>query len=117
MKKKYFKIAFYIWAVILFTFTSIPKLQAPIDDSLNIDKLAHFIVYLIFAFLFMKMFDENQYTQKLKILSVLAVIIPILDESHQILIPGRSFSYYDILADFLGFLTIIIYYKFKLKQS
>ncbi|MBT4332008.1 MAG: VanZ family protein, partial [Candidatus Cloacimonetes bacterium] len=55
--------------------------------------------------------------QKLKILSVLAVIIPILDESHQILIPGRSFSYYDILADFLGFLTIIIYYKFKLKQS
>jgi len=67
--------------------------------------------------LFMKMFDENQYTQKLKILSVLAVIIPILDESHQILIPGRSFSYYDILADFLGFLTIIIYYKLKLKRS
>jgi len=117
MKKKYFKIAFYIWAVILFTLTSIPKLQTPIDDSLNIDKLAHFIVYLIFAFLFMKMFDENQYIQKLKILSVLAVIIPILDESHQILIPGRSFSYYDILADFLGFLTIIIYYKLKLKRS
>ncbi len=117
MKKNYFKIAFYIWAVILFTLTSIPKLHSPIDDSLNIDKLAHFIVYLIFAHLFMKMFDKNQYLKKLKLLTILAILIPIFDELHQILIPGRSFSYFDILADFLGFLTIIIYYKLKLKRS
>ncbi len=117
MKKKYYKIAFYVWAGILFTLTSIPKLKSPIDDSLNIDKLAHLIVYLIFAYLFMKMFDRKQYIQKLKLLSVLAVIIPIFDELHQIPIPGRCFSYYDILADFLGFLTVIIYYKIICKRS
>jgi len=115
MKNKYNKIAFYVWAVILFTLTSIPKLQTPLDDSLNIDKLAHFSVYMIFAYLFMKMFDIKQYDQKLKLLSVLAVVIPIFDELHQIPIPGRSFSYYDILADFLGFLMVIIYFKIKLK--
>lgn len=117
MRKKYFKIAFYVWVVILFTLTSIPKLQSPLDDSLNIDKLAHFIVYMIFAYLFMKMFEQDQYIQKLKLLSILAVIIPIFDELHQIPIPGRSFSYFDILADFLGFLTVIIYFKIKLKRS
>lgn len=115
MKNKYYKIAFYIWAGVIFTLTSIPKLQSPLDDSLNIDKLAHFIVYMIFAYLFMKMFDTKQYIHKLKLLSVLAIIIPIFDELHQIPIPGRSFSYYDILADFLGFLIVIIYFKIKLK--
>lgn len=115
MKINYYKIAFYIWTGILFTLTSIPKLQSPLDDSLNIDKLAHFIVYLIFAYLFMKMFNEKQYIQKLKLLSILAVLVPIFDELHQIPIPGRSFSYFDILADFLGFLAVIIYFKIKLK--
>ena len=115
MKNKYYKIAFYIWAGVIFTLTSIPKLQSPLDDSLNIDKLAHFIVYMIFAYLFMKMFDTKQYIQKLKKLYVLAVFIPIFDELHQIPIPGRSFSYYDILADFLGFFIVIIYFKIKLK--
>jgi len=117
MKKRYFKFAFYVWTVILFTLTSIPRLQSPINDSLNVDKLAHFGVYLIFAYLFMKMFDTNQYILKLKLLTVLAVIIPISDELHQLLIPGRSFSYFDILADFLGFLAVIIYYKLRLKRS
>ncbi|MDA3814264.1 MAG: VanZ family protein [Candidatus Cloacimonetes bacterium] len=115
MKIKHYKIAFYIWTGILFTLTSIPKLQSPINDSLNVDKLAHFMVYMIFAYLFMKMFDEKQFIKKLKLLSVLAVIIPIFDELHQIPIPGRSFSYNDILADFLGFLAVIIYFKIKLK--
>lgn len=116
MEKNYFKITFYVWTIILFTLTSIPKLHAPIDDSLNIDKLAHFTVYMIFAFLFMKMFGKKQYSSKLRLLSILAVFIPIFDELHQIPIPGRSFSYYDILADFLGFLTVIIYFKIKLKR-
>ena len=117
MTKKYYKVAFYIWAGVVFTLTSIPKLQTPINDTLNIDKLAHFTVYMIFAYLFMKMFTQDQYIQKLKLLSILAVLVPIFDELHQIPIPGRFFSYYDILADFLGFLTVIIYFKIKLKRS
>jgi len=93
MTKKYYKIAFYIWAGVVFTLTSIPKLQTPINDTLNIDKLAHFTVYMIFAYLFMKMFSQDQYVQKLKLLSILAVIVPIFDELHQIPIQGRCFSY------------------------
>jgi len=117
MNKKYFKIAFFVWTVIIFTLTSIPKLQSPLHDSLNVDKLAHFTVYLIFAYLFMRMYDKSQYNKKLKFITILAFIIPVFDELHQIPIPGRSFSYYDLLADFLGFLTVMIYFRIKLKRS
>lgn len=117
MKIKYYKILFYIWTAILFTLTSIPKLSSPIDDSLNFDKLAHLVVYLIFAFLFIKMFKAKMQSQKLKVLSILAVTVPVLDELHQIPIPGRTFSFLDILADFLGFLIIIIYFKLKFSRT
>jgi len=116
MKQKYYKIAFYMWTVILFTLTSIPKLPSPVHDSLNADKLAHLLVYMIFAFLFMMMSDPEKYYQRLKLLALLAVIIPILDELHQIPIPGRTFSFFDIGADFLGFLAVIIYFKLKYKR-
>lgn len=116
MNIKHFKIAFYVWVFILFTLTSIPKLQTPINESLNIDKLAHFFVYLVFAYLFIKMFNVKIQYQKLKILSILAVLVPVFDELHQIPIPGRSFSFLDILADLLGFLTVIIYFRIKLKK-
>jgi len=116
MKRKYYKILFYVWTLILFTLTSIPKLKSPIGDSLNFDKLAHLFVYMIFAFLFIKMFDLKMQYQKLRILIILAVTVPVFDELHQIPIPGRSFSYLDILADFMGFLIIIIYFKLKLSR-
>ena len=117
MKQKYYKITFYIWTVVLFTLTSIPKLHSPVHDSLNIDKLAHLLVYMIFAYLFMKMSTKEKYSQRLKLLTLFAVIIPIFDELHQIPIPGRTFSFFDICADFLGFLSVIIYFKIKYKSS
>ncbi len=117
MKQKYYKITFYIWTVVLFTLTSIPKLHSPVHDSLNVDKLAHLLVYMIFAFLFMKMSAKDKYPQRLKLLTLFAVIIPIFDELHQIPIPGRTFSFFDICADFLGFLSVIIYFKIKYKSS
>ena len=117
MKQKYYKITFYVWTVVVFTLTSIPKLHSPVHDSLNVDKLAHFLVYTIFAYLFMKMSVQEKYSQRLKLLCLFAVIIPIFDELHQIPIPGRTFSFFDICADFLGFLVVIIYFKLKYKWS
>ncbi|MDD2650632.1 MAG: VanZ family protein [Candidatus Cloacimonetes bacterium] len=38
------------------------------------------------------------------------------DELHQLLIPGRSFSFLDILADMMGFATIILYLNYRKKR-
>ncbi|MCF7859062.1 MAG: VanZ family protein [Candidatus Cloacimonetes bacterium] len=117
MNKNYYKVTFYIWLLVILTLTSLPKLHTPLDDSLNVDKLGHLFVYLIFAYLFMKMHREDQYRAKLKLLIIFAVVLPFVDELHQIPIPGRTFSFYDILADFLGFSIVITIYSIKLKNG
>ena len=103
-----FKILFFLWIVTILVLTSYPKLSVPNDKLLNIDKLAHFVVYLILATLFVLM-NIHQTAAKTRLQLILFMLImPILDELHQIPIPGRYFSFYDLLADTLGFLIIII---------
>lgn len=117
MRSKFYTFLFVIWCVIIITLTSIPKLQNPLSDKIwNIDKLAHMTVYMIFSFLFMLMNSHKTRRQNAKTLFILMLIIPLLDELHQWPIPGRSFSFYDILADCIGFLIVIIlcYYRDKL---
>jgi len=98
---------FVIWSVMLFTLTSIPKLSTPSTGMLEIDKLAHFVVYLVFAYLLVKILNKDQRSIK-KILILTALTIPLIDELHQIPIPGREFSIYDIIADMIGFAVILI---------
>lgn len=95
--------------------TSIPKLQSPVDHILRIDKLAHTFVYLVFAWLFLKMYEEDQFRIAMKKLLMLAAVVPLLDELHQIPIPGRSFSVWDIVADLIGFGIIILIFKTKIR--
>lgn len=111
--KKIYLVLFIIWTIILFTLTSIPKLHTPINDELNIDKAAHLFVYAMFAFLFVKMHKEKQFV--LKKLCLLAAIVPLFDELHQIPISGRTFSYLDIAADILGFAIIFFYFRLRKK--
>ncbi len=115
ISRKVFRTLFILWSAVILTLTSYPKLQSPLDDSLNFDKFAHVFVYLIFAWLFMKMHGNSVDNKTIKKLILLAVIVPVLDELHQIPIPGRSFSWWDILADMIGFWIIILIYKNKIK--
>ena len=112
-KIKFYKILFITWSVILFTLTSIPKLSVPTHQIVNFDKLAHAFVYLIFAWLFILMHKRTDLQQTLRKLLIIATIVPLADELHQIPIPGRMFSVWDILADLIGFLIIIIIYRKK----
>jgi VanZ family protein len=110
MRNKLFTALFILWSLLIITLTSYPKLQNPLSDKIwNVDKLAHFAVYAIFSLLFVKMNQHKSLRENGKNLTILALIIPLVDELHQIPIPGRSFSVYDILADLAGFLIIIAY--------
>ena len=63
------------------------------------------------------MFTKKELPKTIKKLYLLAVLVPLLDELHQIPIPGREFSVYDIFADFLGFLVIILIYRSRKKKT
>lgn len=74
----------------------------PIENVLNIDKLAHLGFYTIWAVLFILMFNPRIWYKTLRRLIILAMWVPLLDELHQIPIPGRMFSWWDLLADLSG---------------
>lgn len=113
-RNKLFTVLFVIWSAIIIFLTSYPKLHVPMSDKIwNFDKLAHLTVYAIFSWLFTKMNQHKSKDANLQHLVVMLFTIPLLDELHQLPIPGRSFSYYDILADSIGFLIIIIFYYYK----
>ncbi len=108
---KTYRILFIIWCAVILTLTSFPKLKTPVDDMVSADKIAHFGVYFIFAFLFIKMHLKEHLSRTIKKLWYLAIIVPLFDELHQIPIPGRAFSVWDVFADILGFATLIFIYK------
>ncbi|MCF7793137.1 MAG: VanZ family protein [Candidatus Cloacimonetes bacterium] len=114
--KKVYKILFFAWWAVILVLTSYPKLRSPVDDSLNFDKLAHCLVYFIYAWLFVKMHGNNISSKTLKKLLLLALIIPLFDELHQIPIPGRGFSGWDILADLIGFAIVIFIFRKKISN-
>ena len=113
-RSKLFTFLFITWSAIILFLASYPKLHNPISDKIwNSDKLAHLTVYTIFSWLFIKMNQHKTKNDNLKNLVVMLFTIPILDELHQWPIPGRTFSFYDIIADSIGFLIIIISYYYK----
>lgn len=84
------------------------------------DKIEHFGAYgllSIFLFLAIKFQDKflllTNYPATFTIL--IASIYGVIDELHQLYIPGRSAEFYDWLADFTGSIlaVIILIYLFK----
>lgn len=97
-----FKGMFWVWTVLLVTLTSVPQLKMPIEHVLNIDKLAHLGFYTIWAVLFILMFHPRMWNTVRRRILLLSLWVPLLDELHQIPIPGRMFSVWDLLADLVG---------------
>ncbi len=87
--------ASYLIALILLSLIPVSGIEAPG----NSDKIAHFIAYCglgIFAYFIARSFNMRFY------LFVLVIAIGVLLEGMQLVIPGRSFSYLDILANASG---------------
>ena len=122
-KKKFYTILFIGYMALVFTVSSIPNLKSPqfLDDKISADKIAHCIQYFIFAFLYFQLrmhqkpthADKKIYSKFILIeIFFIGCLISYFDELHQIPI-GRQFSWWDMLADLVGFYTFILIVKFK----
>jgi VanZ family protein len=89
------------------------------------DKLNHFGAYGLLSIL---LYLNLHFQEKIKILSrfpaaftvLIASIYGLLDEIHQMFVPGRSAEFLDWLADFLGSVTAVLimgYILRKFKQN
>ncbi len=99
----------------------LPTDNLPGSKLLSYDKLAHLGVFaLLYLFLVWGLSKQNQYQGIRNKSNNLALTISIVYstalEFLQILIPGRSFDWYDIIANSSGIFTGLIIFSFLNKK-
>lgn len=105
--------------MVLLVLTSLPSgMAVTIDVS---DKINHFGAYgLLSVLLFLTLIFQLKYPFLKKNANWLTVLIAstygVLDELHQMLVPGRSCEFFDWLADFSGSLIGVLIIQWLLKK-
>ena len=108
----YLPLIFY-W-IILFTLTTLPAQSVP---SVGVsDKLEHLLAYFVLSILLYLTLLFQRKSVLLKNYAMLFTILivfayGIIDELHQLMIPGRSCELLDFLADMIGGIIGIIIVK------
>ncbi|MDP2362934.1 MAG: VanZ family protein [Ignavibacteria bacterium] len=113
----YFPLVVY-W-IILFVMTSLPSSMA-ISVGAS-DKIEHFGAYgLLSVFLFLALKFQSKYPFLSDYPATFTILISslygLIDELHQLLIPGRSAEFYDWLADFLGSVLAVVILRLLYKM-
>ncbi|MBN1894060.1 VanZ family protein [bacterium] len=93
-----------IWAVLILSVSSLPKLKAPSLGFPFSDKIFHGSEYMILAVLALRSFVILRGWNRKTLLLVLALCsaFGILDEVHQSFVPGRDCNVGDMAADAAG---------------
>ena len=109
-----------VYWIILFILTSIPGNQ--ITTFGVSDKIKHAGAYFVLTiFLFLTLHFQNKYPKLKTNAGIAALIISliygVIDEVHQLFIPGRSGDMYDWLADLLGTIIAVAVVQYVVKIS
>ncbi|MCF7911707.1 MAG: VanZ family protein [Candidatus Cloacimonetes bacterium] len=105
---------FYLWLTAILIVSSIPDIGSKNETLLGFDKYAHFTEYFILSILFILMKIARKQKPLLKNYLLLAILLPMGDEIHQLFIRGREFSLLDFSADWAGAsLAFLVYYLLK----
>lgn len=101
-----------LWVIIIIIFSSLPKLpdiKIPTGKlDIQIDFLFHFLEYVALAGLcILSFYRDAQYFLTRRVTNILLMLIAfaVADESHQLLISGRSFQLMDIVFNIIGIIT------------
>lgn len=111
-----------LYWIVLFILTSLPS-NISLDINVS-DKIEHFGAYGLLSFLlYSNLYFQTKYQLLNKFPAIFTLLFAALygmvDELHQLFVPGRSADVRDWLADFLGSVLAVLIAKFileKLKQ-
>lgn len=104
----FFRLSLFIaWTLFIVIALTYPKIPSQSNHLIGIDKLIHFFLFFIFSILFLRSGIGNNRKKRSLILWYLAVTVPIFGEVIQIPVPGREFSFLDMLANFCGFAVVL----------
>lgn len=107
-----------LYWIILFILTSLPTGLA-IETRDVSDKVLHFGAYgLLSVLLYLNLYFQNKSNLLSSYAGLFTILIAsfygVLDEVHQMLVPGRSAEFLDWFADFTGSLTAVLITKYLL---
>ncbi len=103
------------WLIIILIFSSIPNVpEIKINTGaleIRIDYILHFGEYFALGGLALLTFASSKFSllsSRIITITICLLIFAALDESHQLLIPERSFSIFDMISNFTGILSGIL---------
>lgn len=114
--KKFLGFLTITWAVIIATISSIPNLpnpEIPNNDwiSFRLDYLFHFVVFFILgaAFVLWQIPGTLKFsTSTLTWIIIIGSAFAIIDEVHQLIIPGRRYNPIDMAFNLTGFWAAVL---------
>lgn len=104
-----------LWAILIFTLSSFPRLSPPPVGLKLSDKVYHFIEFAIFGLLLIRALQylSGAARQRSAILwaALCGILWGALDETHQLFVTGREASVLDALADAAGvtFVAVVLW--------
>lgn len=93
-----------VWAAVIMALSSIPNLSTPSFRLSFADKIVHFIEYFILGLLTANAVGgfADRSRSVFWVSAILASAYGVLDELHQMFIPGRSVEILDMVFNILG---------------
>ncbi len=101
-----------IWMGLIFWLSSIPRIPV-IHAPIEIDKVVHTSVFFVLCWFSYRAFRYQSRVPSFRdhaliLALVLTALYGITDEIHQRFVPGRTFDYFDMLADASGAVAFAI---------
>jgi VanZ family protein len=106
-----------IWTVVIFLLSSIPGDEIPKIEIPGLDKLVHFLEFLILGILLVRAFfnsSNNMGLVKIMVFTLVAASsLAFIDEWHQHFIAGRTPDILDFMVDLIGSNVGMVIYGMK----
>ncbi|MFO7735020.1 MAG: VanZ family protein [bacterium] len=106
----FYYLPLFLYLIVVFMLNIVPVQKSFISIS-NVDKLVHFLMFSILAWLCYRTLEYiHREKTPLFIPFVMLCACAVINESSQILIPGRHPCFYDFIANMVGITSVFIIY-------
>ncbi|OFY58651.1 MAG: hypothetical protein A2V50_05975 [Bacteroidetes bacterium RBG_19FT_COMBO_42_10] len=114
--RPYAKYLLAVWIIVIVAVSSVPSIPTlkihTQKTDIRLDYLIHFLEYGALAFLTYLSFSGKDFrisSNKYMILTISLFVFAFADESHQLIIPGRTFNPRDIISNLIGIAAGLVF--------